>query len=289
MKKFFVFFSVLLVSCCLVAQAKEKKVLIIGIDGCKPDVLLHANTPNIDCLVKDGAYSFNAKTDPISSSGICWTGMLTGVWHKKHNVTTNSYKEPNIYNYPHFFNRIKEYNKSLKTYSVVNWAPIHKIIKQGEADIAETYKPDDKVANRVAELIEAEKADVIFVQLDDVDHAGHAHNYSIQSEQYVQSVEKADSLVGGMVNAIKRRKNVEQEDWHIIVSTDHGGSNFGHGKDISTHTTIFYVINGPDVQKGEILEPVNVVDVAVTAMSVMGLDIKEPWDLDGEIRGLKNH
>ncbi|MBI9064013.1 MAG: alkaline phosphatase family protein [Marinilabiliaceae bacterium] len=289
MKKFFVFCSVLLVSCCLMAQTKEKKVLIIGIDGCKPDVLLYANTPHIDRLVKGGAYSFNAKTDPISSSGICWTGMLTGVWHEKHNVTTNSYKNPNIENYPHFFNRIKEHNDKLKTYSVVNWAPIHKIIRKGEADIVESYKPDEKVANRVAELIEKKRSDVIFVQLDDVDHAGHAHNYSLQSEQYVQSVEKADSLVGVMVSAIKRRKDVEQEDWHIIVTTDHGGSNFGHGKDIPTHTTIFYVINGPDVQKGEILEPVNVVDVAVTALSVMGLEIKEAWNLDGEVKGVNSN
>jgi predicted AlkP superfamily pyrophosphatase or phosphodiesterase len=57
----------------------ERKVLVIGIDGCRPDALLNAKTPNIDQLWQNGAYSFKAKTDELSSSGICWTSMLTGV------------------------------------------------------------------------------------------------------------------------------------------------------------------------------------------------------------------
>ena len=94
MKTIFLFLlSVFLYSSLLNAQ---NKVLIIGIDGCRPDALLKANTPNLDKLWKNGAYIFNTKTDEISSSGICWTGMLTGVWHEKHNVLTNSYKNPSI-------------------------------------------------------------------------------------------------------------------------------------------------------------------------------------------------
>ena len=45
------------------------KVLIIGIDGCRPDALLAAETPNMDKLRKSGAYTFKARTDEISSSG----------------------------------------------------------------------------------------------------------------------------------------------------------------------------------------------------------------------------
>ena len=98
----------ILVSC----NNKENKVLIIGFDGCRPDSFLKANTPKIDSLWKNGAYSFNAKTDGISSSGICWTGgMLTGVWHEKHNVISNSYKDSNIKVFLHFFRRVKHNSK----------------------------------------------------------------------------------------------------------------------------------------------------------------------------------
>lgn len=269
------------------ATPKEKKVLIIGLDGCRPDVLESANTANIKQLMENGAYCLQAKTDPISSSGICWTGMLTGVWHEKHNVINNNYENPNIAEYPHFFRRVKEFNPELRTASVVNWQPIHKIFQEGDADIAENYSPDEKVAERVSEILSSDQADVVFVQLDDVDHAGHTYDYSVDSQEYVRSVEKADSLTGIMVDALKKRPNYLNEDWLILVSTDHGGSNFGHGKDIPDHTTIFYVANGESVKKGKLEDGANVIDVAVTAMQHLGITINETWKLDGKPRGIQ--
>lgn len=263
------------------AAPAQTKVLIIGIDGCKPDCLLAANTPNLDNLWKEGAYTFNAKTDGISSSGICWTGMLTGVWHEKHKVISNEYKNPNISEYPHFFRRVKEQKSELKLYSVVNWSPIHKILQEGDADIVNYLLTDEKVTKRVTHLLLNDNPDVMFVQLDDVDHAGHEYDYNPQSKKYLKAIEKADKQVGEMVDAIHKRATFTDEDWLILVSTDHGGSNFGHGKDIPEHTTIFYIANGPKVKKGEIPEQVNVIDVAVTAMKYLGIKISDDWQLDG--------
>jgi predicted AlkP superfamily pyrophosphatase or phosphodiesterase len=90
----------------------QNKVLIIGIDGSRPDALLAANTKNIDGLLENGAYSFKAQTDELSWSGVCWTGMLTGVWHEKHKVVSNAYKDPNIEEYPHFLGWPNSKNRS---------------------------------------------------------------------------------------------------------------------------------------------------------------------------------
>ena len=265
---------------------KEKKVLIVGIDGCRSDVLKAANTPSADTLIKNGAYTYKAQTDPISSSGICWTSMLTGVWHEKHNVTTNSYKNPNVEEYPHLFRRIKEHNPDLITYSIVNWAPIHKILQDGDANKAETYSLDEKVAENAANILSGEDVDILFVQLDDVDHAGHAHDFSLNSPKYVEAVELADQQLGKIVQALKKRPDYANEDWLIIVTTDHGGSNFSHGKDIPEHTTIFYIASGESTLKEELTE-VKVVDVATTAMHHLGLNLSDSWSLDGKVRGIK--
>ncbi|WP_430973810.1 alkaline phosphatase family protein [Sunxiuqinia rutila] len=264
----------------------QNKVLIIGIDGCKPDCLLEARTPNLDQLWKNGAYSFNAQTDPISSSGICWTGMLTGVWHEKHKVISNEYKNPNLSAYPHFFHRIKEQNPTMKTYSVVNWSPIHNILQEGDADIANYLLRDKKVSRRAVDLLKDSDPDVLFVQLDEVDGAGHKHDYTTESQQYLKAIEKADLLVGKIVQAIKERPTFHTEDWLILVSTDHGGSNFGHGKDIPEHTTIFYIANGNNVKKGLLNQQVNVVDIAVTALKHLGIQVNPEWDLDGKSVGI---
>ena len=73
------FFSYLIIAFSLFyscTKPMQNKVLIIGIDGCRPDALISASTPNIDKLWKNGAYSFHTKTDDISYSGSCWTGVL---------------------------------------------------------------------------------------------------------------------------------------------------------------------------------------------------------------------
>lgn len=269
------------------AIAGNKKVLIIGVDGCRPDALLAANTPNIDKIWKNGAYSFTAQTDEISSSGICWTGMLTGVWHNKHKVVSNAYKNPNVKEYPHFFRRIKEQQPELITASIVNWKPIHNILQDGDADIQKRRLFDWWVTCKTQQTIKRKKMDVLFVALDEVDHAGHVHGFSPDSSNYLLQIEKADQQVGKIIAALKKRKNYQHEDWLVIITTDHGGSEYGHGKDIPEHTTIFYIAEGASINKGKIESNVNVIDVAVTALNHLGIDIKDKWKLDGKAVGLK--
>lgn len=267
-------------------QYKENKVLIIGIDGCRPDALLAADTPNLDALWKNGAYSFKARTDELSSSGPCWTAMLTGVWHLKHKVISNDYLQPDLKNYPHFFHRVREEKPDLNSYSLANWGPIHKILQEGDATYYSSATNDARVAREVADILEKEDVDVMFVQLDEVDGAGHRHDYSADSEKYLEAIERNDRQVGMMVRALEQRLNLEKENWLILVSTDHGGSNYGHGKNIPEHTTVFYIASGKSVTKGEIEGDVGVVDVTVTALQHLGIPAKPSWYLDGRVSGL---
>jgi len=262
------------------------KVLIIGVDGCRPDALLMAETPNMDALWKNGAYSFHAKTDEISSSGPAWSAMLIGAWHQKHNILNNEYEDPDLENYPHFFHRIRQEKPDLNTYSVANWGPIHKILQEGDATYTACLVNDKRVASKVASILKSQEVDVMFVQLDEVDGAGHRHDYSVASPKYLKAIEKADRQVGKMVSALVKRKMYQQENWLIIVSADHGGSNFGHGKNIPEHTTVFYIAAGESAVKGEIEHELGVVDVAVTALYHLGIPKKPEWNLDGHVVGL---
>lgn len=268
-------------------QEKVNKVLIIGIDGCRPDALQKAHTKNMDQLWQNGAYSFEARTDEISSSGPCWTAMLTGVWHQKHNVLSNDYVNPDLEHYPHFFHRIREEKPDLLCYSIANWTPIHKILQDGDASYSGSASNDARVASKVAAVLEKEDVDIMFVQLDQVDHAGHTHDYTAESEKYLKAIKKSDKQVGKMVSALEKRANYSNETWLIIISTDHGGSNFGHGKNIPEHTTVFYMAYGQSVSRGEIEGEVGVVDVAFTALVHMGVPIRDSWNLDGQVAGLK--
>jgi hypothetical protein len=45
-------------------------------------------------------------------------------------------------------------------------------------------------------------------------------------------------------------------------------------------------VSGKSAAKGKIQTQVNVVDIAVSAMHHLGLDIKDEWNLDGKLSGL---
>ena len=57
------------------------KVLMIGIDGVRPDALRAAQAPNLHRLMREGAWSDRALTDVHTVSGPCWSSILTAVWH----------------------------------------------------------------------------------------------------------------------------------------------------------------------------------------------------------------
>src|SRR5438132_243269 len=90
------------------AQGPVKKVLLIGIDGCRPDALLAAKAPNLHGLIQDGCFSDKAQALEFTVSGPCWSSMLTGVDWKKHGVRDNSYKGSNFGEFPNVLARFKK-------------------------------------------------------------------------------------------------------------------------------------------------------------------------------------
>ena len=54
-----------------------KKLLIIGIDGCRGDALMGANTPNVHALLPNSVYSLDALTEAPTWSGNGWSTMLS--------------------------------------------------------------------------------------------------------------------------------------------------------------------------------------------------------------------
>ncbi|KPK63069.1 MAG: hypothetical protein AMS21_06940, partial [Gemmatimonas sp. SG8_38_2] len=104
--------------------SKEKKVLVIGIDGVRPDVLAKANTPNIDALVADGTFAGRVESKVQTWSVPAWSSIATGVWPAKHLVTSNDFTGHDYAAYPDFLTRIELVNPELSTFVVLDWPPL---------------------------------------------------------------------------------------------------------------------------------------------------------------------
>src|SRR5437870_4310455 len=101
----------LLISTSLFAQ--QKKLLLIGIDGCRADVITAAFTPCMDSIIhlSNTAYTYKMKNENHTLSAPNWTSMLTGVHCAKHKEKYNSSFRPGkTLKYPTFFKYIKQNN-----------------------------------------------------------------------------------------------------------------------------------------------------------------------------------
>ncbi len=291
------------VSLSVAALAQEKKVLFIGVDGLRSDALELANTPTWDSLCASGLYTYTSWHVGITVSGPSWSTMLTGVWHGKHGVTNNNYTGSDFNTYPYFVTRAKQYRPDLKAVQVTSWDPMSSAVYNDGWDEKIVVPSDDACeAAGIATLADPD-LDVLFIHIDDCDAQGHANGFSTTVPSYMNQIDYIDGQLKRILNALKARANYANEDWLVVMTTDHGGIGTGHGGPTREEREIWWVAAGPSVPNAQISidlpnvfelfpDPANyrsapmIVDIAVTALDHL---LDEPtedfiaeWSLDGQ-------
>lgn len=289
----------------LTAMGDERrpKVLVIGIDGCRPDALQVARTPNLDKLTAAGAYFDGTDirgpeaTDPADTvSGPGWSNLLTGVWPAKHGVIDNKFTDPQYDRYPHMFVRLKAARPAAVTASFSTWKPIaDKIVREADVNRNFSDEPTDyplwdaQAAEAcAAHLLEADP-DLTVLYQGQVDETGHAHGFHPTVTQYIAAIETVDRNLAAVLDAIAGRPSSPSEDWLVIVCTDHGGLGTGHGggRNEPDIRRTFLIVSGPSAERGRSDESTWQVDVVATALTHLGVELHAEWGLDGRAVGLK--
>lgn len=275
------------------------RVLLIGIDGVRVDVLREVPTPNLDALATAGFFSDSAGNVRPTVSGPCWSSMLIGVQPEKHGVLSNDFSTNHYARYPDFLTRIEQVRPELKTYAAVDWLPL------GTADaggplitdavdrkfVVDGYELGWLEADSVSVMATVEElrtgdSDALFVYLGAPDEI--SHTIGGIGGAYRAAIATADRHVGRLTEALKARPAFEEEDWLILISTDHGRTEEGgHGGDSPEETTVFFLASGPSVLQGPTPASTSIVDIAVTALAHLGIAIDPAWGLDGHVVGLK--
>ncbi len=281
------------------SQESERKVLLIGLDGVRVDVLAAASTPHLDALIAQGTFSDRTRTGDPTVSGPGWSSMLTGVWPAKHGVLGNDFAGNRYDRYPDFLTRLEQLDPAYETFAVVDWPPLGTTASNGPLLSGALDRlvviDGDSLGYRVADSLSVLEAtaylrtadpDAAFVYLGDVDVVGH--DTGSLSDAYREAIERADRQVGALVAALADRPRYDREDWLILVSTDHGRTDAGgHGGTSQAERTIFYLASGPSAAAGAPTTAPRIVDVAVTALTHLGVTIHPAWELDGVAVGLR--
>lgn len=255
-----------------------KRVFIIGIDGAG-NGFKDTDTPNLDKIMKDGAYTNFAKTSIPTISGECWGSCLHGVGPEKHGLTnavadTKQYPEDSPY--PSFMKLIRKHFPDGKLAAYCNWSPIFRGIIENSVKCDTCSKRDAELTDEIVSYIKNNDVKAMFIQLDEVDGAGHAHGY--WTEKYYEAIKRADGYIGQIYDAISAKGYLDES--LIIICCDHGGGGYNpksHGSAEDCDTTIFWGCSGSGVNK-KVLENVNIKDTPLAVAYALGIDAPKEWD-----------
>ncbi|MCB0511989.1 MAG: alkaline phosphatase family protein [Chitinophagales bacterium] len=298
MKKICLLFSFIGLFTHLFSQ--NKKLLIIGLDGCRADVVNHRYAPTMDSIIhlKNTAYSYKMRNERRTMSATNWSSLLTGVHFSKHKAKNNrKFYKGDFVNYPPFMKYLKDENPELKCASYSTWGDINKYIMLDYLDdITNANKDlaDSVVENKVLSMLKLpEVYDATFVHLEDIDHNGHLKGFSKNNATYTDAVTRKDSFVKEILSIVQERKIKYIEDWLVIITTDHGGRRIGRASGHSfgmINPNIrqnFLIMNGDSVNSGKIIAP-RTIDIAYSILTFFGVKIKPEWNLQGKTIGLKD-
>jgi arylsulfatase A-like enzyme len=256
-------------------RADIQHVVIISVDGLRPDALDQTHTPTLDQLRAGGAYSPAAQTVSLSVTLPSHASMLSGMLPEKHGITWGlpyigwpGMNGPTLFNLAH--------DAGLSTAMVFGKEKLNYLVLPNSVDtLFGQDTGDEEVKINTLNIIEDGLPNVLFVHFPDVDRVGH--QYGWLSTNQLQSVTYVDGLIGEILAALER--DATRNRTLLIITADHGGHNRGHGDDSPEDRTIPWLAVGPGVRSGVILTSViNTYDTAATAAYVLNLTPPGHWD-----------
>lgn len=263
-------------------QPNVPHVVVISIDGLRPDAIAAAGATTMQRLIQEGAASLTAQTVTPSVTLPSHVSMLTGVVPARHGISWND-------------------DRSAQTGPVgvstvfdhAHGAGYTSAIFGGKAKLRHLLRPETPTraslpsgsdlwrAERVTEQVlqylrlgrPEGRADVMFVHLPDADLAGHAEGW--MSGEYLAAVRRTDGAVSQIWQGLRQAYG---SDFTLIITADHGGSGRSHGDGSVESTTIPWIVWGSGVRAQALPGGIRTTDTAATVLSLLGLSVPAGWD-----------
>lgn len=227
---------ILLCSCV----QKDRQLILISFDGFRADYLSKAETPNFDMLVSEGVISeglipvFPTKTFPNhyaiatglypENNGVIANNMYDPVMDARYRISDRAAVEnPEWYEGEPIWNTVEKQGKKAGTmFWVGSEAPIQDMRpsywKPYDGDVPDSARIDSVL--KWMTYPEEKKIDFGTLYFSFLDDAGHW--YGPESEEVVEAIQRADSLVGYLVNELKVKGL--WGNTNIMIVSDHGMS-----------------------------------------------------------------
>lgn len=249
------------------------RAALFMLDGVRPDALLAARCPNVAAVRERGSSTLRAASVMPCLTLPCHTSIFHSVPPARHGVTSNTWT-PMARPVPGLVEVIQQAGRQAAFF--YNWEPLRDLSRPGGlsfaffADGQTDPASDDLVADEAVRFLGRAQPDFLFVYFGTVDIAGHDHGW--MSAPYLAQLERVDSALGRVLNALP-------SETAVLVQADHGGHGRSHGADIPEDMLIPWMVAGPGVRAGHTLEaPVSLLDTAPTLARLLSLPPPGEWE-----------
>lgn len=258
-------------------------VVMIGLDGFGAYAYDKADMPNLKNLANQGSWTLKSRTVLPSSSAVNWASMLMGSVPTLHGYTEWGSVEPEIPSavlssygkFPSIYTLIREQKPEAKTSVIYSWPGIINLLEKDIIDyVVPTSDNDDLTAQRAAEVIKAYKPMFTFIHIDEPDGAGH--NIGHDTSAYYDALSHVDKLIGQILVSIDEAGIAEKTV--VMIVSDHGGIDKGHGGKSLQEVEIPFIIKGPGIKINHEIQNVVVdFDYGTTITYILGIQAHQAW------------
>ena len=248
------------------------KVILISIDGMRPDGLKQCGSSAMEALEKKCAYTYAGRTVFPSVTLPCHFSMTHAVTPERHGILTNTYT-PQVRPVKGIFEKISDAGGvSAFCYG---WEPLRDVAMPGALKFARYMhcsmgdSTDTTLTDEAAEIIDRHHPDFVFLYMAETDAEGHDSGW--MSEAYLRRVQIAFDNAARIVEQYG-------DEYRVLITADHGGHDRSHGSEMDEDMIIPLFCFGPEFEAGKELQDVSILDITPTVASIMGIRPEPEWE-----------
>ena len=267
----------------LPAESLTRNVVVVSIDGLRPDAIAAYGAATLQRLMREGSYTLQASTIHPSKTLPSHTSMLTGQPPERHGVLWNNVAtaKADSVDLPNIFSVARAHGYS--TAAFFSKAKFQPLQLEGTLDYSQAPGglygrwSSERTVSDVARYLDGARPNVLFVHLTDPDAAGHRAGW--MTPEYGRAVLAADRALARLVSLADDAYG--RGNFSVIVTADHGGHGTNHGSDDPRDVTIPWIAWGKGVKPGALPQTtVRTMDTAATVLWLLA--VTEPADWAGQ-------
>lgn len=248
---------------------KKPKCIFIGWDGCRCDAMKYlVKSEDKNISIDNDSALFSAINEVKNSGGLYisyvggekgntqetstaqgWSSALCGKWMKSPWKTGIEWSLDD--DYPTVLKKlsVKGYKTSFNAIWPVHFDNTYKneIAFAEQNDLQQYYfkfETDAELFENIKDRIKKDD-DFIFGIFENPDTNGHSTGFGEKNYRYVSGICNLDRISYTLLREIKARKSFENEDWLVVIASDHGGHSTRHGSQNIQDTTTFLALSKP--------------------------------------------